>query len=102
MSTLEIGLYIAPCLIEVFLQYLELRRAHNVSSLIAFLAFLFFTLGLVALVGATSYKEHPYHLTFWAVVRFCLGVGAILWITSQVLWFRTKVKILPHNGHKTA
>lgn len=101
MSVFEVGLYIAPCVIEVFLQYLELRRAGSVSSVICLLAFSCFTLGLLALVGVTSYKEHPYQPLLWMLARFFLGVGSVLWITSQILWFRRKVVILPHK-EKTA
>lgn len=97
MGVIEIGLYIAPCVVEIFLQWLEYHRSHARSSIFALLAFICFTIGLLALAGVTSYKAHPYQPWLWLIARFSLGSGSVFWITSQILWFRRKVVIIPQK-----
>lgn len=88
------GLYIAPCMIEVFLQYLKLRRTSSVSSVVALLAFLFLVLGLLCFIGVTSYREYEHRRLLWILARIFMGSGSVLWISSQMLWFKRKVRIV--------
>lgn len=94
----ELAFYIIPCLIEVFIQYLELKRSGMISSAIAFISFVLFVLGLICVIGAFGLEDQRYHVLFFSFARGFLVLATIGWVFSQVLWLKRRITVVDNHN----
>lgn len=93
MEKLEIVIYIIPCLLQIFVFYLDWKRINLISSLIGLFSFICLTTGLLCVVGAIGVADDEYHTAFLKFARIFLTVGSIGWMLTSVSWITHKIRI---------
>jgi len=98
MTIVELILYIIPCLIQIFISFIDFKK--NIKSserhfrLVAMLAFIFLTFGMLMIIGAYGRVDPDIKRIVFMLGRYGLGIGASLWIFSQLLWIRNRVTVI--------
>lgn len=98
MTLEEFILYLTPCIIQVFISWIDLK--HNPKPIerrlrfIGLLAFLALTFGMLMIIGAIGKVHYLSEQKFFQLARYGLGSGSILWIASQIIWISTRIQIV--------
>jgi len=98
MTIVELILYIIPCLIQIFISFIDfkknIRSTERYFRFVAMLAFIFLTFGMLMLIGAYGRIDQDIKRLVFMLGRYGLGMGASLWVFSQLLWIRNRVTVI--------
>ena len=88
-------LFIIPCVLQVFENYLEYRRTGVKHKLwLGALGFALIALGMAFLIGSLAgYASEPNQLFYLRSARFLFDAGILLWFLDQLSWLRRRVKV---------
>lgn len=88
-------LFLFPCVLQVFLNFLELKRTKFWGKWFGIVGFILLSLGLAFLIVLSGGRESTVDRELAIhIYRITMGGGAILWLVDQLLWMRLRIKVI--------
>lgn len=90
----SIYIFLVPCVFQIFLNFLELKRTKYWGKVAGIAGFILLSLGLALLIVVVDVKEEYSRQHLIQTYRWSLILGAFFWLLDQILWIRLRIKVV--------